>query len=479
MTSAISAQPAAKSHTWTFYALILTQMFSLIGSRISGLAVGIWVFNQTGNATPLALVSFFTAIPMVLASGISGVLADRQDRRYIMALADAGQAIGTALLLLSFLTDSFQMWHLYTVTFIGSIFGVFQQPAFQASVTMLIPDEQRDRANAIQQLTGPVAGMVAPVIAGFTFALIGVVGSILIDLVTFLVGVAVVLRVHIPRPPQTDEGQAMQGSMWQEAMGGLRYLWSRRVLFILMLFTSVVNFLVVGVMTLLTPYVLARTSSEVTLGVILSLFNLGAIVGAVIIGVWGGTRPRIHTMMPALIAVGLFLMMLGMAQSGLALAAAAFLLMLPLPMIEAPYMSMMQAKVPPDLQGRVFAITGQISMLLTPLAYLLIGPLADRVFEPAVGQSGWAVAAQFVGESTGSGMGLMFALAGGITAILTVAMYAHPAIRSLEANLPDYVSAQKSSVAVTSPAAHDNENALEEKRYDLNTQHKTQDHNSV
>lgn len=276
MSATRVAQPATRNHLRTFYTLILTQALSLIGSRISNLAVGIWVFNQTGNATPLALVSFFTVIPGVLASSISGAMTDRWDRRYILALADAGQAVGTSLLLLSLLTGSFQLWHLYTVTFIGAIFGVFQQPAFQASVTMLIPDEQRDRANAIQQLTGPVAGMVAPAIAGFTFALIGVV----------------------------------------------------------------------GVMTLLTPYVLSRTGSEVTLGVVLSLFNLGAIVGAIIIGIWGGTRPRIHTMMPALIAVGVFLGMFGMARSPLALAVAALLLMLPLPMIEAPFVSMMQAKVP-------------------------------------------------------------------------------------------------------------------------------------
>lgn len=443
MSATRAIQPSSRSHLWTFYTLILTQALSLIGSHISSLALGIWVFNQTGNATPLALVSFFAVIPSVLASSISGALADRWDRRYMMALADAGQAAGTILLLLSFLTGSFQLWHLYTVTFVGAIFGVFQQPAFQASVTMLIPDEQRDRANAIQQLTGPVAGMIAPAIAGFTFALIGVVGSIIIDLATFLISVAVLLQVDIPRPAQTEEGEAMQGSIWQESLGGVRYLWSHRVLFILMLFTAVINFLVVGVMTLLTPYVLSRTGSEVTLGVVLSLFNLGAIVGAIVIGIWGGTRPRIHTMMPALIAVGVFLTLFGTAQSPLTLAVAALLLMLPLPMIEAPFVSMMQAKVPPDLQGRVFAVTRQISMLLTPIAYLLVGPLADRVFEPAIVRRGWPVIAPVVGAGAGSGMGLMILLSGAVTATLTVVMYAHPAVRNLEANLPDYVPAHQ------------------------------------
>ena len=439
MTAATNIQINSQSHTRTFYTLILTQMLSLMGSRISSLAVGIWVFNETGNATPLALVSFFTVVPMVFASGVSGVLADRRDRRYIMALADAGQAVGTLLLLFSFLSGSFQLWHLYTVTLVSAVFGVFQQPAFQASVTMLVPDAQRDRANAIQQLTGPVAGMLAPAIAGFTFTLIGIVGAIMIDLITFVISLVVVLQVNIPRPTQTAEGQAMQGSVWRESFGGLRYLWSCRVLFNLMVFTSVINFLVVGVISLLTPYVLARTGSEVTLGIILSLFNLGAIAGAVIIGVWGGTRPRIHTILPALITLGVLLMALGMAQTAWTLAVAAFLLMVPLPMIEAPYRSIMQAKVPPDLQGRVFAVTGQISMLLTPIAYLVVGPLADQIFEPAVARAGWHTVASIVGSVPGSGMGLMFVLAGGITAILTILMYAQQTVRHMEATLPDYV----------------------------------------
>lgn len=120
---------------------------------------------------------------------------------------------------------------------------------------------------------------------------------------------------------------------------------------------------------------------------------------------------------------------------------AALLLMLPLPMIEAPFLSMMQAKVPPDLQGRVFVVTRQISMVLTPVAYLLVGPLADRVFEPAAAQSGWNAITPVVGKGTGSGVGLMIVLAGSITAVLTALMYARPTVRNLEANSPDYLPA--------------------------------------
>jgi DHA3 family macrolide efflux protein-like MFS transporter len=423
----------------TFYTLILTQTLSLVGSRISGLAIGIWLFGETGSATPLALVAFFATIPTVLASTVSGVLADRWDRRHVMILADTGQALGTLLLLLSVLSGDFQLWHLYTVTFIQAIFGVFQGPAFQASVTMLVPDSQRDRANAIQQMANPAAGAVAPVIAGGVYAAVGLYGAILIDLATFIVAVGVIFALRIPRPAQTAEGLAMRGSIWKEALGGLVYLWQRRTLFWMMIYISVVNFLISGVMVLSTPYILGRTgSSEALLGLALGLMNLGMLAGAVVMSMWGGTRPRIHTMMPGIIITGVLLALAAMAQSTLALMITFTLLLMPLPFVNAAAMSIIQAKVAPDLQGRVFAVLGQISMLLIPLSYLIAGPLADHIFEPAVGQPGWSAAAPLVGAGAGAGIGLLMLGAGGAIALISALVYSLPAIRSLEANLPDY-----------------------------------------
>ena len=88
----------------TFYILILTQTFSLVGSEMTSLAVAIKVFKDTSQATPLALTMFFATLPSLVSASIAGVLADRWDRRYVMMLADTGQAVGTLLLLISFAT---------------------------------------------------------------------------------------------------------------------------------------------------------------------------------------------------------------------------------------------------------------------------------------------------------------------------------------------------------------------------------------
>ncbi|MCC6805544.1 MAG: MFS transporter [Anaerolineae bacterium] len=437
----------------TFYTLILTQTFSHIGSRMTALALGIYVYNQTGEATPLALVALFSFLPQALISSVAGVLADRWDRRYVMILSDAGQAVGTLVLLGTFLTGNFSLPLLYAITLIQAVFGVFQGPAFQASMTMLIPDSQRDRANAIQQLTGPVAGVIAPAIAGVLYAAVGVEGVILFDMITFVAAVIVVLLVHIPHPEQTEVGKAMQGSFLKETLGGFRFLLERRTLFAVMIVMSLVNFLFSGASILFTPYLLARTGSEATMGLLLAVLDLGAIVGAVAIGVLGSGKYRTHIVMLGIMFGSVLLSVIGVSRTPLTLGVALFLMTLPMPAVNAIFASIMQAKTPPDIQGRVFASIGQVSMLLIPLSYLVVGPLSDQVFEPAVGTAGWERVAPLVGDSAGAGMGLIMVIAGGIVFAITGLIYAVPRVRSLERDLPDYTPEEQGAATTGEYAA--------------------------
>src|SRR4029077_15920903 len=116
-----------------YYALLVAQTVSLIGSQISGYAVSIAVFRTTGHATPLALVAFFSTAPSILLGGFAGALVDRFDRRSMMLIANFGFTVFSGLLLLSFASGAFRLWHLYVLTLGTSLFAALDQPAFQAS----------------------------------------------------------------------------------------------------------------------------------------------------------------------------------------------------------------------------------------------------------------------------------------------------------------------------------------------------------
>ena len=431
-----------------FYLIVATQALSLVGSRMTSIGLGIWVFSHTGNTTPLLLTAFFTELPGMLAGSLLGVLVDRWDRRRVLMLADAGQAVGTLILMLDFLLGGFRVWHLYLIALLQGSCMAFQQPAEDATTTMLVPEHHRERANAIRQIAFPLAGVVAPVLTGSLYVAIGITGVMAIALATFLVAVLAIYLIHIPRPRPTEEGRAAQGRMLQEWLGGLRYLAVRRPLLYFVLYLTFINFLLNGPLELAIPYLISVTGSEALMGRLMGVMSFGAFTGAVLVTVWGGTRPRMHTLMPGLLLSGVMFLAYGTARSPLGLAVSIFLLMAPLPVMNALFLSIMQVKTPPDMQGRIFAVVGQLGFLGSTTSFLLTGPLVDRFLNPAVGAPAWRWVEPLVGRAPGAGIGLLLAATGVIIFAATLVAYGSPQIRRLETSLPDY-----KAVAADNPTA--------------------------
>ena len=430
-------QPASGKQ-FVFYLIVATQTISLIGSRMTSIGLGIWVFSQTGDTTPLLLTAFFTELPGMLVGSLLGVFVDRWDRRRVLILADVGQAAGTLILMLAFLSGGFRVWHLYLIALLQGVCMAFQQPAESATTTVLAPASHRERANAIRQLAFPLAGVIAPALTGSLYAAIGLPGVMTIDLATFLIAILAVYLVRIPRPRPTAEGLSTQGRMLQEWLGGLRYLAARRPLLYFVLYLTFINFLLNGPLELAIPYLILVTGSEALTGRLLSVMSSGAFTGAILVTVWGGARPRMRALLAGLLLSGAMFLAYGTARSPLGLAVSIFLLMAPLPVMNALFISIMQVKTPPDMQGRIFAVIGQLGFLGSTTSFLLTGPLVDRLLNPAVGAPAWRWAEPLVGRAPGAGIGLLLVATGGIILAATLIAYGSPQIRRLETDLPDY-----------------------------------------
>jgi DHA3 family macrolide efflux protein-like MFS transporter len=405
---------------------------------MTSIGVGIWVFTETGKIAPLLLTSFFNELPGMLASSLAGVVVDRWDRRRVMIFADAGQAVGSLLLMVSFLSGRFEVWHLYAVAFLQGIFAIFQGPAERAATTMLVPEDQRERANAIKETSFPLAGVIAPVLTGLLYTSIGIAGIILIDLATFLVAVIFLLFIHIPHPKPSEAGLAALGGFWKEALGAFNYVTSRRALFIFMLYTAFINFMLNGPLDLTLPYLILLTQSEKIAGSIIGVTSLGAFAGASLIAVWGGTRPRMNTLILGSLLTGVMFLFFGVLRTPLPIAVSLFLLFMNLPIIQTMYISILQAKTPPDLQGRIFAFNDQLGFIGSTTSFALTGYLVDKVINPFVGTQAWAMFQPIVGNNAGAGIGLVEVVTGFIILAATIAVYASIHIRELEVRLPDY-----------------------------------------
>jgi hypothetical protein len=145
-------------------------------------------------------------------------------------------------------------------------------------------------------------------------------------------------------------------------------------------------------------------------------------------------------MMAGIAFTSVMFLAFGMARTPLWLGVSLFLLMIPLPIQGALITSILQTKIPPDMQGRIFAVREQLGYLGATVSFLLMGPLIDRVMEPAVAGLHWDAVAPLVGNEPGSGMGLLLVLTGVAVLSLTVLAALNPRLRRLEAKLPDYVT---------------------------------------
>ena len=422
----------------TFYVLLVTQTLSLLGSRMTSIGVGIWVFAETGKTTPLLLTSFFNELPGMLAGSLAGVVVDRWDRRRVMILADVGQAIGSLVLMISFLSGRFEVWHLYGVAFLQGVFSAFQGPAERAAVTMLVDETYRERANGIKETSFPLAGILAPVLTGLLYTVVGITGIILVDLTTFLLAVVVLLFIHIPHPEHSEQGLAALGGFWKEALGALHYVTNRRALWMFMLFTAFINFMLNGPLDLTLPYLILLTNNEKIAGSIIGITSLGAFAGAALVAAWGGTRPRMKTIIVGLIITGVMFIFFGMVRTPISIGVVLFILFMNLPIMQTLYISILQVKSPPDLQGRIFALNDQLGFIGSTASFALTGYLVDHVVNPSVGTRTWVLFQPLVGKDAGAGIGLVEVVTGIIILAATLLMFSPVQFRELEARLPDY-----------------------------------------
>ncbi|KYK33804.1 MAG: hypothetical protein AYK19_12985 [Theionarchaea archaeon DG-70-1] len=91
------------------------QFVSLVGSGLTGFALGVWVYLTTGSVTQFSLILLSTAVPAIAMTPVAGALVDRWDRRKAMILSDSGAALSTLVIAVLLVMDWLEIWHIYIV----------------------------------------------------------------------------------------------------------------------------------------------------------------------------------------------------------------------------------------------------------------------------------------------------------------------------------------------------------------------------
>jgi MFS family permease len=415
------------------------QFVSLMGSGLTGFALGLWILQRTGSVTDFALISLCTVLPQVLISPLAGALVDRWDRRRTMILSDTGSAISTASLAILAATGSLAVWHIYVAVSFISICNAFQTPAYLAAMTGLVPRDRLPQATGMVQAAQGVAQTLTPVIAGALIGLAGfqITGIIVIDAVTFLFALSMLARVKIPPPAANTMTGAEKKSILADIRQGWLYLRSRPELIVLLGFVAAFNFLLGLVSVLVPPLVLSFASSAVV-GTVVTCAGLGMFAGSVLIAIWGGPSQKIYGVFGFMLLSGAALLPTGLAQSSTLIAAGGFVFLFGVPIVTGCSQIIMQTRVEPHMQGRVFAFSGMLCAAAMPLAFAVAGPIADRLFEPMMAAGGPLADSlgQIIGVGPGRGIALLFMVCGGLFVLLGLMGFLYKPLRTIQAGMP-------------------------------------------
>ena len=409
--------PPHKGNDWqrNFFPLWIGQVLSLIGSRVVQFAL-IWYLAQTtGSATTLALAALVGLVPEILLGPIAGAYVDRWDRQLVMIVADGAVALASWVLAYLFWADAVEIWVIYVILFIRSIGGSFHLPAMQASISLMVPEEQLTRVNGLNQMVNGVLTIAGPALGAFMLLLLPYYGVMLVDVATAILAIFLLMVVNVPLPDREDPGQE-QPSLWLDLREGMGYLLGWRGLMIMVGMAMLTRFLLTPAYTLLPLMVSDYFNGPPgQLGLLEGFLGLGMLAGGVILSLWGGFKRRIYTTMAGFVVLGIGLLVMGLAPAGLFVVALAGVLVIGLavPLVDGPMMAILQASVDPNIQGRVFSLMGSLVGLAAPIGLILAGPISD-----------WL------------GIQFWFLLSGILCVIIGISLYFIPSVVHIETQRP-------------------------------------------
>lgn len=362
-----------------FFTIWTGQAFSLFGSMLVQFALVWWLTKATNSATVLGLATMVALLPQVFLGPFVGALVDRWDRRLVMIVTDSLIALTTLTLAALAALGAMRVGHVFLVMFLRSVGGVFHWAAMQASTSLMVPERHLARVAGLNQTLNGALQIVAPPVGALLWGVLPLYGILAIDVGTALLAVLPLCFIPIPQPA-TRGRAAVPSSLIQDVMEGLRYIWRWPGVRALLLMATVINF-TINPGSALMPIFITRHFGRgaLELGWMESAWGIGVVVGGLVLSGWGGFHRRILTTLMGLVGMGVGVLVLGLVPpKGFILALAAMFFAGAMnPITNGPVFAILQARVNPELQGRVLTTIGSIAGAMMPLGTAIAGPVAD------------------------------------------------------------------------------------------------------
>ena len=360
------------------------QAVSLLGSGLVQFALVWYMTEKTGSATVLAMATFVALLPSVILGPFAGALVDRLNRKAIMIISDTAVALATFALVVLFHLGIAQIWHIYVALFVRSLCGSFQYPAMQASTSLMVPREHFARLGGINQAMNGVITIVSPPLGALLMSVMTMQAVLAIDLVTAAIAISLLaLFVRVPQPPRSQTAEALTPArVLADVRNGLKYAVGWSGLFKVMVMASLINMLAspaFSLLPLMVTKIYGKGAAEVAW--LESALGLGVVAGGLLLGLWGGFKRKTATTLTGLIGMGVGITVLGLTDRNTYLLAVGMMGLVGLmnALANGALGAIMQTKIPPEMQGRIFTVIGSLASAASPLGMLLAAPVAEKL----------------------------------------------------------------------------------------------------
>lgn len=437
-----------------------------LGSALLSFALGVWIYQQSGSVQMYSYSIVASAVPMLIFIPLGGVLADRYDRRWVIALCDcaaAAMVVGLAILLFS---KQLVPHHMYAFGAVGAAIGALRNPSYHAAISQIVPADRMTQANGLTGMTTGLLQIGAPMTAGYLMAHWGLEGIMAIEVVMVLAGAVGVFAAlssasHAIRSVVGKERLSFGASVKSSFSGVRAFFKAHPLMLSLAAYMLVQEALLILCSSMLAPMVLAQHSED-TLGTVLTAGAIGGVIGSIVLV---AAKVKKHLMLWILatdLGLALCVVAAGFSDSVTLWGPLVFLALALGGVSEGCGGALWMRKVPKEQRGSVFATVGSANLVLLCVVMLVGGGVAEVVLEPGM-QPGGDLAVHFgawLGTGKGRGVALLFVVVGSIFALVSTMAMLNPRLRRLDDLVPEQGDAEPETVAgSTAPAGPSGESA--------------------
>ncbi|MCL1820386.1 MAG: MFS transporter [Oscillospiraceae bacterium] len=397
-----------------FSLMVLGQIVSVLGSAVLRFALNLYVLDVTGRADIFGLLIAVSAIPAIMFTPLGGAIADRFSRRNLMVIFDFSS--GAVVLVLIFLlsTGNAPIAVIGVILAVLSVISSMYQPTVQASVPVLVVEEQLASGNGVVTGVGALSGLLGPVLGGVLYGIVGLNALVAASCVMFFLSAVMEIFIRIPFVKQAREKKLVP-TIIDDMKLGLRYVVREKpAIRKIIILAAGLNMLLTPFFIVGIPYILRITldSSENMYGIGMGLMQFSTILGAVLTGVIT-KKLVLSDLYKVLLVIAAVMLPMAFAVTPLVLGAGYWpsfgilmgfnaVVMVLITAINIFAITSVQKVTPNEMLGKVMAIIMAVAQCAAPLGMAMYGIAFEQfsglVYVPVLGACLFTVAISFVSK---------------------------------------------------------------------------------